>query len=65
MSRQIEAGAPATFIGAFHKVDAGTSITFKCGGSEVVVDGSGVSIKSAMITITAGKIALTKSVAEV
>ncbi len=61
----IEAGAPATFIGAFHKVDAGTSITFKCGASEVVVDGSGVSIKSPLVTITAGKISLTKSVSEV
>jgi type VI secretion system secreted protein VgrG len=64
-NRVIEAGASATFIGAFHKVDAGTSITFKCGASEVVVDGGGVRITSPVITITAAKIALTKSVSEV
>jgi len=60
----ITAGAPATFIGAFHKIEAGTSITLKCGASEVVIDGSGIAVTSPIVTILAGKITLTKSVAE-
>src|SRR6185369_4394026 len=58
----ITASGPATFIGAFHKVEAGTSITFKCGASEVVIDGSGVAMKSPIVTLTALKVQMTKSV---
>jgi type VI secretion system secreted protein VgrG len=61
----ITASAPATFIGAFHKIEAGTSITLKCGASEVVIDGSGVAMKSPIVTITALKVQMTKSVSEV
>ncbi len=32
-SHNITAGAPATFVGAFHKIEAGTAITLKCGAS--------------------------------
>lgn len=64
-NRSVTASAPATFIGAFHKVEASGKITFKCGGSEVVIDGSGVTLKSTLITITAGKIQLPKAVSEV
>jgi type VI secretion system secreted protein VgrG len=60
----VEAGANATFIGAFHKIDGKTSITFKCGGSEVAITSGGVSIKSKLIMVTAGKIQLTKGAAE-
>ena len=60
----ITAGAPATFIGAFHKLEAKTAITLSCGASKVVIDGSGVTIESPIITITCGKITMTKSVAE-
>jgi type VI secretion system secreted protein VgrG len=60
----IVATAPATMIGAFHKIEAGTSITLKCGASEVVIDGSGIAVTSPLVTIMAGKISLTKSVAE-
>jgi type VI secretion system secreted protein VgrG len=60
----ITAGAPATFVGAFHKIEAGTSITLKCGASEVVIDGSGIAMTSPLVTITAGKISMTKAVAE-
>ncbi|MBI4704939.1 MAG: type VI secretion system tip protein VgrG [Deltaproteobacteria bacterium] len=63
-AHNIEAGGPATFIGAFHKIEAGTSITFKCGLSEVVVDGGGVTLQSPLIAITAGKIQLAKIVSE-
>ena len=61
----IEAGGPATFVGAFHKMEAGTAITLTCGASTVVIDGSGVAITSPLVTITAGKIQLTKAVSEV
>lgn len=60
----ITAGAPATFIGAFHKIEAGTSITLKCGASEVVIDGSGIAMTSPLVTITAGKVSMTKAVSE-
>jgi len=63
-SHQIEAGGPATFIGAFHKVEAQTKITFKCGASTVVIDGSGFTVKSPLVTVLAAKIQLPKKVAE-
>jgi type VI secretion system secreted protein VgrG len=61
----IEATAPATFIGAFQKLEAATAITLTCGASTVVIDGSGIAITSPIVTITAGKISLTKAVSEV
>ncbi len=64
-SHQVQAGAPATFIGAFHKLEAKGKITFKCGASEVVIDGSGITITSPMTTILAAKIQLPKKVSEV
>jgi type VI secretion system secreted protein VgrG len=60
----ITAGAPATFVGAFHKIEAATSITLKCGASEVVIDASGVAMSSPLVTITAGKVSMTKAVSE-
>jgi type VI secretion system secreted protein VgrG len=63
-NHSITAGSPATFIGAFHKIEAGTSITLKCGASEVVIDGSGIAMTSPLVTITAGKVSMTKSVSE-
>lgn len=60
----VTAGGPATFIGALHKFDAATSITFKCGASEVVIDGSGVTIKGAAVAVLSPKIQLTKKVAQ-
>lgn len=61
----ISAGAPATFIGAFHKVEAKTKITLKCGGSSIVIDDSGITITSPIVTVTAAKIQLTDKVTEV
>jgi len=61
----VEGGGPTTFIGAFQKMEAATSITFKCGESEVVIDDSGVTIKSPIVAFLASKIQLTKSVAQV
>jgi type VI secretion system secreted protein VgrG len=61
----VEAGAAATFIGAFHKLEAKTSITFKCGACEVVIDEGGITITAPMVTLLAPKIQLTKSVSEV
>jgi type VI secretion system secreted protein VgrG len=60
----VSAGANATLIGAFHKVEASSSITFKCGGSTLVIDGSGVTLKSPMVMLGASKIQLTKATAE-
>ena len=60
----ITAGSPTCFIGAFHKIEAATSITLKCGASEVVIDASGIAMKSPIVTITAGKISMTKAVSE-
>jgi len=61
----ITAGAPASFIGAFHKIEAATSITLSCGASTVVIDGGGIAMTSPLVTITAAKVSLTKAVAEV
>jgi type VI secretion system secreted protein VgrG len=59
----VQAGGPATIIGAFHKMQGKTSVTFKAGDSEVVVDGGGVTLKaSGMIMMLASKIQLTKGV---
>ena len=63
-SHAIEAGGPATFIGAFHKIEAKTKITFKCGASSVVVDGSGFTVLARLVTVLAAKIQLPKKVAE-
>ena len=60
----VTAGGPATFIGSFQKFEAKTSITFKCGSSEVVVDGSGVTIKGLAVAVLSPKIQLTKKVAQ-
>lgn len=64
-SHQVEAGGPATFIGAFHKMEAKGAITLKCGASEIVIDKSGVTVTSPMVTFMAGKIHLPKDVSEV
>ncbi len=61
----ISASAPATFIGAFHKIEAASSITLSCGASTVTIDGGGISMTSPIVTITAGKVSLTKAVSEV
>jgi type VI secretion system secreted protein VgrG len=63
-SHTIEAGGMATFVGAFHKIDAKGKITFKCGASSLVIDGGGVTITSPLVTITAAKIQLTKATTE-
>ncbi|HRI62580.1 MAG TPA: type VI secretion system tip protein TssI/VgrG [Polyangium sp.] len=60
----IEAGGPATFVGIFHKVEAGGSITFKCGGSEVVINKDGIEIKSPIVAFLAPKIHLPQKVTE-
>lgn len=64
-SHSIEAGGPATFIGAFHKIEAKTKITFKCGPSSVVIDGSGFTVLAPLVTVLAGKIQLPKNVSEI
>ncbi|APR88053.1 hypothetical protein A7982_13402 [Minicystis rosea] len=63
-SHTVTAAGKAMFVGAFHKIDASTAIVFKCGGSEVVIDGGGVTIKAPLVTITAPNITLTKTTSE-
>jgi type VI secretion system secreted protein VgrG len=63
-SHSVTAAGKAMFVGAFHKIDASASITFKCGSSEVVIDGGGITIKSKLVTITAPDVTLTKTVSE-
>lgn len=60
----IQAGGRVLLAGAFHKIEASGAIVLKCGGSEVVIDGAGVSIKAAAVTLTAPNIKLTKAVSE-
>lgn len=61
----IEAGGPATFVGIFHKIEAGGAITFKCGGSEVVINKDGIEIKSPIVAFLAPKIHLPQKVTEI
>jgi len=63
-SHTVTAAGKAVFVGAFHKIDASGSITFKCGDSEVVIDGGGIAIKSKLVTITAPNVTLTKPASE-
>jgi type VI secretion system secreted protein VgrG len=52
-SHTVVATGKGMFVGAFHKVDAAEAIVFKCGASEVVIDGGGITIQSPLVTITA------------
>jgi type VI secretion system secreted protein VgrG len=61
----VDGGSMATFISAFHKVEAGGKITFKVGGSEVVVDDAGITINAPIIMVLASKIELPKAATEV
>lgn len=54
----------ATFVGAMHKLSANTKITFKVGASSVVIDGSGVTVESPIVTLTGATIKHTKNVAD-
>jgi type VI secretion system secreted protein VgrG len=63
-SHAIQAGGDATFIGAFHKIEAKGAIVFKCGESEVKIAGGGITISSPMVTVMAPKIQLPKKVGE-
>ncbi|MBX3184456.1 MAG: type VI secretion system tip protein VgrG [Polyangiaceae bacterium] len=60
----VEASAPATLIGSIHKMEAKSSITFKAGASEVVMDGSGITITSPIFTCTLPKNHLPKKVSD-
>ncbi len=63
-SQTVVATGTGTFVGAFHKIDASTAIVFECGESSVVIDGSGVTIKAALVTITAPKITVKSTTAQ-
>lgn len=63
-SYSVEAAAPATFIGAMHKMSASTSITLQVGASKVVIDGSGITIESPIVTVTGATITHKGNVAD-
>jgi type VI secretion system secreted protein VgrG len=63
-NQSVEATGNLTLIGAMQKLEASTSITLKCGESEVAITGDGISIKSLMVTMTAGTIELPKPAGE-
>ena len=62
--QSVSATGKAMLVGAFHKIDASSSISLKCGSSEVVIDGGGVTIKSALVTLSAPNITLKGSVSQ-
>jgi uncharacterized protein involved in type VI secretion and phage assembly len=63
-SRTVTAGGPATIIGAYHKMQGATSVTFKAGISEVVIDGSGVSISTLLLMMGGSTLQLAQDVAD-
>ncbi len=63
-NRSIESSTMVSLVGAMHKVEAKTKLTFKCGASSIVVDGSGVTITSPIVDFTAAAITLKKDVAD-
>jgi type VI secretion system secreted protein VgrG len=60
----LESDANVTLIGAMQKLQAKTAIVLKCGASEVVISGDGITIKSPMVSMTSGKLQLPKPAAE-
>jgi type VI secretion system secreted protein VgrG len=64
-SHMVQAGGAASFVGAFCKIEASKKITFKCGGSTVVIDGGGITISAPAVTILSPKIQLPGKVTEV
>jgi type VI secretion system secreted protein VgrG len=60
----IEATAPLSWVGAMYDVKAKSKITFKCGASSVVVDGSGITIEAPIVNLTASGVKATKAVAD-
>lgn len=63
-ARSIESASMISLVGAMHKVEAKTKLTFKCGASSIVVDGGGVTITSPLVDFTAASITLKKDVAD-
>jgi type VI secretion system secreted protein VgrG len=63
-SQTVEAGGPATLIGALHKVEASEKITFKVGSSEVVIEGGGIKLTAPIISVMSPKIQITKKAAQ-
>jgi len=60
----IEASAPLSWVGAMYDVKAKSKITFKCGASSVVLDGSGITIEAPIVNLTASGVKATKAVSD-
>ncbi len=58
----IEASTAITLVGALQDWTAKSKITFKCGASTLVIDGSGVTLESPMVSISGSTVKATKAV---
>jgi hypothetical protein len=63
-NEKVASGAKLGVVGSVISIQASSKITFSCGSSEVVVEGSGITIKTPTLNIGAPAITLTKSVVE-
>ena len=55
----VTATGPAMVTASKLKLEAGSSITFKCGEAELVLNGDGVTIKGTLVTIKGSNMKLT------
>ncbi|HEY3818785.1 MAG TPA: type VI secretion system tip protein TssI/VgrG [Polyangiaceae bacterium] len=64
-NQSIEASGNLTIVGALQKIEASTSITLKCGESEVAITGDGITIKAAgLISFTGATMQIPKPAME-
>ncbi len=61
-NRTVEANSNVTIAAASHALTAKTKMTFKCGASSIVIDGSGITIQAPMVSIDGSSITLPKNV---
>jgi type VI secretion system secreted protein VgrG len=61
-NRTVEADGNVTIVGATHALTAQTKMTFKCGASSIVIDGSGITIQAPLVSIEGSSIDLPKNV---
>jgi type VI secretion system secreted protein VgrG len=61
-NREVSSDAMVSLVGAMHKIEAETKLTFSCGASSIVVDNSGITLTSPMIDFMGASITLEKDV---
>lgn len=60
--RTVSSSGAVSLAAAAHQIEAKSKITLKCGGSSIVIDGSGIVIQAPVVNISAGKVDLPKNV---